>query len=65
MGSYKWVISDPLIWSATIVTLLITPLITIHEPPSISPKPDTSQAPCRALSEAPDMKPRVRFRVRV
>ena len=32
MGSYKWVIS-PLIWVITIVTLLITPNITTHEPP--------------------------------
>ena len=29
-----------LIWILTIVTLLITPLITTHEPPS-RPKPDT------------------------
>ena len=33
MGSYKWVIS-PLIWIVSIVTLLITLLITAHEPPS-------------------------------
>ena len=33
MGSYKWVIS-PLIGVISIVTLLITPLITTHEPPS-------------------------------
>ena len=33
MGSYKWIIS-PLIWVITTVTLLITLLITTHEPPS-------------------------------
>ena len=32
MGSYKWVIS-PLIWLISIVTLIITPFITTHEPP--------------------------------
>ena len=34
-GSYNWVISPP-IWAITIVTLLITLLITTHEPPSRS-----------------------------
>ena len=33
MGSYKWVIS-PLIWLISIVTLIITPFISTHEPPS-------------------------------
>ena len=33
MGSYKWVIS-PLIWVISVVTLLLTLLITTHEPPS-------------------------------
>ena len=33
MGSYSGIIG-PLIWVITIVTLLITPLITTHEPPS-------------------------------
>ena len=33
MGSYMWVIS-PLIRVISIVTLLITPLITTHEPSS-------------------------------
>ena len=33
MGSYSGVTS-PLIWVISIVTLLITPLITTHEPPS-------------------------------
>ena len=32
-GSLKWVIS-PLIWVISIVTPLMTPLITTHEPPS-------------------------------
>ena len=32
-GRYKWVIS-PLIWVLSIVTLLITLLISTHEPPS-------------------------------
>ena len=34
----SWVVISrvisPLIWAITIVTLLITPLITTHEPPS-------------------------------
>ena len=29
---------SPLIWVITIVTLLITPLITTHEPPSMEPR---------------------------
>ena len=32
-GSYKWVTSPPR-WVVSIVTLLITPLVTSHEPPS-------------------------------
>ena len=36
MGSYKWAYKspNPLIWVIAIVTLLITSLITTHEPPS-------------------------------
>ena len=37
----SWVVISrvisPLIWVITIVTLLITPLITTHEPPSRAP----------------------------
>ena len=33
MGSYKWDYTF-LIWAINIVTLLTTPLITTHEPPS-------------------------------
>ena len=37
----SWVVISgviiPLIWDITIVTLLITPLITTHEPPSMLP----------------------------
>ena len=33
MGSYKWRYKPP-IWVIIIATLLITPLITTHEPPS-------------------------------
>ena len=32
---------SPLIWVRTIVTLLITPLITTHEPPSKSAESET------------------------
>ena len=38
LGGSRVVISrvrSPLIWAITMVTLLITPLITTHEPPSI------------------------------
>ena len=35
MGSYKWVVISPLIGVITIVTLIITPLISTHEPPSM------------------------------
>ena len=35
-------VTSPLIWVITIVTLLITPLITTHEPQTLNPKP---QAP--------------------
>ena len=36
MGRYKWDYKSPNIeiWVLTIVTLLITPLLTTHEPPS-------------------------------
>ena len=34
MGSYVSGVISPLIWVITIVTLLITPLITTHGPPS-------------------------------
>ena len=34
MGSYKWGYKSPAIWVITIVILLITLLITTHEPPS-------------------------------
>ena len=48
----SWVVISgvlsPLIWVITIVTLLITPLITTHEPPS-SAYPGISQ-PCRGRS---------------
>ena len=37
MGSYKWSYKSP-IWVISIVTLLITLLITTHEPPSIQLK---------------------------
>ena len=33
MGTYKWGVS-PLIWVISIVTLLMTLIITTHEPPS-------------------------------
>ena len=46
MGSYKWVLS-PLIWVISIVTLLITPLISTHEPPSmVLQGPQPYKAPC-------------------
>ena len=35
MGSYKWS-HKSLIWVIVVITLLITRLITAHEPPSIS-----------------------------
>ena len=38
MGSYKWVISRVTIL-ITYIRGLITPIITTHEPPSISPEP--------------------------
>ena len=34
MGSYNWGYKSPLIWVISTVTLLITLLITTHEPPS-------------------------------
>ena len=34
MGSYKYGLQCPLIWVITMVTLLITPLIPTHVPPS-------------------------------
>ena len=34
MGSYKSRVLSPLIWVTLIVTLLLTPLMTTHEPPS-------------------------------
>ena len=34
-GSYKWGYkSSPLIWVISVVTLLLTPYVTTHEPPS-------------------------------
>ena len=42
-----------LIWVITIVTLLITPVITTHEPPSNTPKPPDVQARAtRPLNDA-------------
>ena len=34
MGSYKWGYKAPLRWVIILVTLLITPRITTHEPPA-------------------------------
>ena len=39
MGSYKWAIS-PLVAVTIIVTLLITPLITTHEPLNTGTSPE-------------------------
>ena len=36
---------SPLIWDITVVTLLITPLITNHEAPSMAPNPQRKPNP--------------------
>ena len=40
MGGYKRDDKSPIIWVITIVILLITPLITNHEPPSSIHRPE-------------------------
>ena len=45
MGSYKWGYKSPNLGYITIVTLLITPLITTHEPPSVRPVKESTTPP--------------------
>ena len=46
MGSYKWGYKSLILWVITMVTLLITPLITTHEPSSELPKLWTWNSQC-------------------
>ena len=44
---------SPLIWVITIVTLLITPLITTHEPPSTYKSPNVPFLGCLRIRTLP------------